>query len=146
MSIELDLSQPPVVFTQFDGEQTIEELERFIADMEAVFERRQPYFSVTWMKRYARSTEQLRRTAKWLKDREPVIRELCVATTIIATSSAFRFALSALFLIRPMYGPYTVCGSFDEAMAFGQAEFRKRGLRFPSVIRNPWPDLAVAAR
>jgi hypothetical protein len=143
MPIEVDLTQPPVVFTKFDGDQTVEELERFIAEMEAVFARGQPYFSVTWMKRYARSAEQLRRTAKWFADREAVIRELCVATTIISTSAAFRFALSALFLIRPMYGPYTVCASFDEAMAFGREEFRKRGLRLSPFIRNPWPDFGV---
>jgi hypothetical protein len=143
MPIEVDLTQLPAVFAKFDGEQTLGELERFFVDMDAVFARGKPYFSVTWMKRYARSAEQIRRTAKWFKDRENVIRELCVATTIISTSAAFRFALSALFLIAPMHGPYTVCASFDEAMAFGQEAFRKRGLQFPSPLRNPWPDLGV---
>ena len=49
-------------------------------------------------------------------------------------------ALSTLFLIRPMIGPYTVCATFEEAMTFGQNEFRKRGLRLSPAIRNPWPD------
>lgn len=142
MPIELDLSQQPVVFTKFDGEQTLEELERYIADMDAVFARKQPYYSVTWLKRYARDPQQIRRTAAWFKDREQVIRQLCIATSMISTSPALRFALSTLFLIRPMYGPYTVCGSFDEALTFGQTEFKKRGLRLPPAIRNPWPDFA----
>jgi hypothetical protein len=142
MAIEVDLTQEPVVFTKFDGEQTFVELERYIADMDAVFARKQPYFSVTWLKRYARDPQQIRRTAAWFKDREPQIRALCVATTIISTSAALRFALSTLFLIRPMHGPYTVCSTFDEAMAFGQTHFRKRGLRLPPAIRNPWPDFA----
>jgi hypothetical protein len=142
MSIELDLTQPPLVFAKFDGEQTLDELERYIADMEAVFTRRQPYVSVTWLKRYARSPEQIKRTAKWFKDRELVMRELCIASAIINGSAAFRFALSAVFLIKPMNGPYTVCGTFDDAMRFGRAEMQKRGLRLAPTIRNPWPELA----
>src|SRR5689334_13841242 len=142
MPIELDLTQAPVVFTKFDGEQTMEELERYIADMEAVFARRQPYFSVTWLKRYARDAQQIRRTAAWFKDREQVIKELCIATTIISTSAALRFALSTLFLIRPIREPYSVCATFDEAMTFGQQAFSKRGLRLSPSIRNPWPDFA----
>ncbi|HEX9102009.1 MAG TPA: hypothetical protein VF997_07395 [Polyangia bacterium] len=143
MPIEVDLAQPPVVFTKFDGEQTLAELERYIADMDAVFARGQRYFSVTWMKRWARDPEQLRRTARWFQERERQIRELCVASTIISTSATFRFALSTLLLIRPLYGPYTVCSTFDEAVAFGQTEFRKRGLRLPPSIRNPWSDFAA---
>jgi hypothetical protein len=142
MAIEIDLSQEPVVFTKFDGEQTLEELERYISKMEAVFARNQPYFSVTWLKRYARSPEQIRRIATWFKDRERVIRELCIATAIISTSAAFRFALSAVFLIKPMMGPYLVCATFDETMAFGRTEFRKRGMKLSPLIRNPWPDFA----
>ena len=140
MSIELDLTQPPVVFTKFDGDQTLEELESYIAKMDAVFARRQPYYSVTWMKKFARSAEQGRRTALWFKEREREIRALCVASAIISTSAAFRFALSAVFLIKPIIGPYTVCATFAETMTFGQAEFKKRGLQLPPLIRNPWPD------
>jgi hypothetical protein len=33
-----------------------------------------------------------------------------------------------------------VCGTFDEAMEFGQKHFQKRGLRLPPLIRNPWPE------
>jgi hypothetical protein len=142
MPIVLDYSQQPVVFTKFDGEQTLEELERYIADMDAVFARRQPYYSVTWLKRYARDPQQIKRTAAWFKDRAQPIRELCIATSIISTSAALRFALSTLFLIRPINGPYTVCATFDEAMAFGQTHFQKRGLRLAPTIRNPWPELA----
>jgi hypothetical protein len=137
VSIENDFSQPPVVFTKFEGDQTLEDLERYIAEMEEFFTRKQRYLSVTWLKRYARSPEQLRRTATWFKERETVMRELCVASTIISTSPAFRFALSALFLIKPLNGPSSVCSTFDEAISFGQEEFRKRGLHLPP-IRNPW--------
>jgi hypothetical protein len=141
MPIEIDYSQQPIVFTKFDGEQTLDELERFIADMDVVFARRQPYYSVTWLKKYARDPQQIKRTAAWFKDREKPIRELCIASAIISTSAALRFALSTLFLIRPINDPYTVCATFDEAMTFGQTHFQKRGLRLSPAIRNPWPDL-----
>ena len=141
MAIELDVTQPPLVFTKFDGEQTLDELERYIANMDAVFAKKQPYYSVTWLKKYARDPQQIKRTAAWFKDREKEIGALCVCTSIISTSAALRFALSTLFLIRPITGPYTVCATFDEAMTFGQDQFRKRGLRLSPAIRNPWPDL-----
>jgi len=142
MAIDLDVTQEPVVFTKFDGDQTLEDLEHYIANMDAVFAKRQLYYSVTWLKRYARDPQQIRRTAAWFKDREKEIGALCVATSIISTSAALRFALSTLFLIRPIKGPYTVCATFDEAMTFGQTEFKKRGLRLPPTIRNPWADVA----
>jgi hypothetical protein len=137
MAIEIDLSQAPVVFTKFDGEQTMEQLERYIAQMDLFFTRKQRYLSITWLKKYARSSDQLKRTATWFKERESVMRELCIASTIISTNPAFRFALSALFLIKPLNGPYIVCSNFDEAVAFGQQQFKKRGLTLPA-IRNPW--------
>ena len=143
MPIEIDYSQQPIVFTKFDGEQTLDELERFIADMDVVFARRQPYYSVTWLKKYARDPQQIKRTAAWFKDREKPIRELCIASAIISTSAALRFALSTLFLIRPIREPYSVCATFDEAMSFGQQAFSKRGLRLSPSIRNPWPDFAA---
>ena len=79
MPIEIDASQLPVVFTKFDGDQTMEELEGYFKKMEAVWARKKPYFSVTWMKKYARSQEQTRRVATWFKDRDAVIRELCLS-------------------------------------------------------------------
>jgi hypothetical protein len=139
--IEMDLTQHPVVFTKFDGEQTLEELDAYFGKMDAVFARRQPYYSVTWLKKYARSTEQTKRTAAWFKERDAAIRDLCIATAIISTSAAFRFALSAVFLIKPITGPYTVCATFDETLTFGRAEFVRRGLRLSPAIRNPWPEL-----
>jgi hypothetical protein len=132
-------SKSAQTFTKFDGDQTLDELERYIRQMEQVFARRQPYYSVTWLKRYARSGEQTRRTAQWFKDRESQIRDLCVASAIISTSAAFRFALSAVFLIKPIIGPYTVCASFDETLRFGHEQLKKRGLRLPATIQNPWP-------
>jgi hypothetical protein len=140
MAIDLVLDQWPIVYTRFDGDQTIAELEAYIKKVDAVHARRQPYVGISYLKRYARDRPQLERIAKWIKDTEEVTREFCVATGMINNSVGFRFLLSTIFLIKPMPCPYQVCASFDDALAFVRRQATDRGLVLPAA-RRPWPDL-----
>src|SRR4051812_36591790 len=126
--IETDLTQWPVVFTKFDGEQSAEELETYITQMTRLHARKERYVGIAWMKRYSRGQAQVDRMGRWLKETEVTTRAYCVATGLIADSAGFRFVLSAVFLIRPMPIPYQVCGKFDDAVKFCRGEADKRGL------------------
>ena len=64
MSIEIDISKPGIVFTKFDGEQTPEEVERYIRRFDEVHGRGLPYVGINWMKRYARSREMVDRMGR----------------------------------------------------------------------------------
>jgi len=140
VSIEIQV-QPGIVFSKFDGEQTAEELERYIGRFAEVHARGKPYVGVNWMKRYARNKATTDRMGRWMKETEEVTRHLCIAAAIITTSPTFRFVLSTVFLVKPMVCPYVVCGSFQEAERFVRAEAHKRRLTLPPRILNPWPDL-----
>lgn len=141
MAITLDLSHFPVVLTKFDGEQTLAEVEDYIARMNTVHERRQTYVGITWMRRYARTAEQTARIGRWIKDTEDVTREHCAGATMITQSTGFRFALAAIFLVRPMPCPYLVCGTWREALAYVRTQAQPRGVDVPEFA-CPWPELA----
>src|SRR5262245_30557869 len=98
MSIALDLSQLPWVLARFDGEQTIEELEVYIRQMDEVHARKRPYAAVTWMKRYARTRAHTERMGRWMIECEEATRALCVGAGLISQSPIFRFTLSTVFL------------------------------------------------
>lgn len=59
---------------------------------------------------------------------------------MISESTGFRFALAAIFLIRPMPCPYLVCGTWSEAIAFARAQADARGVVVPELA-SPWPEL-----
>lgn len=141
MAITLDTANFPVVLTKFDGQQTLEEVEDYIARMSAVHDRRETYLGITWMRRYARSSEHTARIARWIGDSEHLTREHCAGTVMITQSAGFRFALAAIFLIKPMPCPYLVCGTWSEALAFVRARGEARGVAVPE-FPCPWPELA----
>ena len=128
-----------MVFSKFDGEQTAEEVETYIRRFSAIHARKKPYVGINWMKRYARNRDTTERMGRWMKETESITRELCVGAAIIA-SPAFRFVLSAVFLVKPMVCPYLVCADFEEASRFVRQEAQKRRLGLSKIV-SPWPDL-----
>jgi hypothetical protein len=140
VSIEIDISQPGVVFSRFDGEQTAEDLERYIAAWSAVHTRGQPWVGINYMRRYARNKAITERMGRWLKDTEAVTRRLCLGAAIICTSPAFRFILGAVFLVKPMPCPYVVSASTGEAIGFVRERAAAGGLTLPSTLALPWND------
>jgi hypothetical protein len=140
MAIDLVTDQWPFMFTRFDGEQSMDELDAYIRRVDAVHARHEPYVGITFLKKYSRDRPQLERIARWLKDCEAVTREYCLAAGMVNNSVGFRFILSSIFLIKPMPIPYQVCASFDDAVTFVRRHASDRGLVLPAV-RKPWPDL-----
>ena len=142
MSIFLDATQWPLVLCKFDGEQTIEEVDAYIRRFDAVHARRRPYVGITFMKRYVRGRAITDRMGRWLKESERATRDYCLGAGLISQSATFRFALSAVLLIRPMVCPYNVSSRFADAESYVRAIAAQRGLGLPPVIVNPWPEAA----
>jgi len=130
-----------VVFSKFDGEQTAAEVESYIRRFDAIHACGRPYVGITWIKGYSRDKFMTERMGRWLKETESLTRHLCAGAAIINSSAAFRFVLSAVFLIKPMVCPYMVCGSFADAEAFVRAQAPNRHIVLPPTLRCPWPDL-----
>lgn len=137
MGIELDTSQWPLVVTSFTGEQTLDELEDYIAKYNQIHRRQTPYVAISCMNRYARDPQQIDRMRKWLKETEGSVRDYCLANGIVARTWGFRFVLSAVLLARPMPCPYQVCGTWEEALAFVRIAGEARGLKLPAQIAPP---------
>jgi hypothetical protein len=141
MSISLEVAYP-IVYTKFDGEQTADDVEAYIRRFDEIHARRAPYVGITWMRRYKRHPTITDRMGRWLKESEAATRALCLGASLISQSATFRFALSTVFLVKPMVCPYVVCSTFDDAVAFVRAQAERGGLRLPSAVRSPWPELA----
>jgi hypothetical protein len=137
MAIDLDLRSWPLVFTRFDGSQSIEEVDGYFGRTAAIHARKEPWVSVSFMNGYTRDPRVLRRMAEWMKKTEQPIREYCVATAMVAPSAGFRFMLGTVLLIQPIFCPYTVCANLEDALAFVRQKARERALTLPEA-RPSW--------
>lgn len=117
-AIRLDQTCPPLVLSVFRGKQTAGQLERYIADMDAMYARRRRYLGVSYMLDYAPDPAQVRRIASWTRATKGQVEELCIATAIVAPAPGFRFMLSSLLMIQPLPVRYQVVSDVDEASSW----------------------------
>jgi hypothetical protein len=116
--IELRDDQWPVCFIQIDGDQTIPEYERYIESFNRLYDRKQSFAVVSYIKSYRANTHIVKRTGSWFKETEPLIKKYWVSNAIFSSSPGFRFLLGAVYLIKPLPIANKVCASADEAIAF----------------------------
>jgi len=140
-SIEVSLDQWPVVFTKFDGDQSVKDIDDFMTMMDGVLARKQLFVTINWMKRYTRSRDSMHRMGEWIKQTESATSAYAVAMTMVNASVGFRFLLSTVFLVRPLPVPYTVTPTLEGAFAFCRSQAERRGLALPAELRKPWADM-----
>jgi hypothetical protein len=134
---------PGVIFTKFEGVQTAGDWEAYIRRYDAIHACGRPYVGINWMKSYSRERAITERVGRWLKETETLTELLCAGAALINTSAAFRFVLSAVFLIKPLVVPYQVCASFADAEAFARKVAPTKKIVLPPRLRCPWPDLGT---
>ena len=139
-AIELVADQWPVLFTKFDGEQTVADIEAYIREFAPFHARGLPWFGVSWLRKYSTAREPRVRIAAWMKDTEAQARAYCVANAMVTQSTGFRFVLSSILLLRPLVMPYTVTATMEDAFAFLRGHANKRNLALPAGLHSPWPD------
>lgn len=132
-AIRVDQSCLPVVLTVFNGEQDEQAVDRYIQQMDAVYDRGQRFVGTTFMLRYRPDISQLKRIADWTKARHQVIERICVGTAIYAPSPAFRFLFSTLLMMQPLPVPYTVVSELEEASLWANGRLPK-GSRPPRDV------------
>src|SRR5258706_14390957 len=101
MPIEIE-EIPGVVFTKFDGEQTVADWEAYIRRYDAIHACGRPYVGINWMKHYSRDKAITERVGRWLKETETLTETLCAGAALINTSATLRFVLSAVVLIKAL--------------------------------------------
>jgi hypothetical protein len=140
MAIDVDLEQWPFVFSRWDTEQTGDDLDDYLERMTAVLVREQPFVGVAYVKRWTRGSGAIEKMARWMKETDAATRKYCLAAGLITTSTAFRFTLGAVLLIKPMPYPYGVYSNFGDAVRFVRMAARPRGLTLPEP-RRPWVEI-----
>jgi hypothetical protein len=134
MSIVVDTAQWPIVQTVWDGEQTVEDVNRYIDDVKRIYARRDPFCTITFMKKYKASPEIRKRISEMMAHTEGDVKKFAICSAMITPSTAFRFVLSTVFLVKRMDTPYQVCANFEEALAFCRTEAQKRKVVLPRDV------------
>jgi hypothetical protein len=135
-SIEISTDQWPVVFVKVDGEQTIDDFESYIATFNQLYERKEQFSLITYLKKYKAQTELVGRVGRWFKETEPLIQRYWTSNAMVSESAGFRFLLGAVFLIRSPPIAYKVCGAPAEALAFTRVAWKGKPL--PASLHWPY--------
>lgn len=133
-AIVVDTRQWPVVQAVWDGEQTDADVDNYIQEILRIYARREPFVTITWMKKYSASSENRKRITGLMHESEADVRRYSVCSAIIAPSAGFRFVMSTVLLVKRMVTPYRVCATFAEATSFCKEEAYKRKLTLPPEI------------
>jgi hypothetical protein len=132
--IIVDSKQWPVVRTLWDGEHSVQDIERYVAEVDAIYRRRQPFVTITWLKSYSTTAEVRKRISDMMTRSQALVKQYSVCSALISNSTGFRFVLSTLFLVKRMDTPYHVCAGLPEAMTFCRREAAKRQLPLPTDV------------
>src|SRR5207248_1858950 len=95
-SISWTIEQWPVVFSRFDGDQTVADIDAYMTHVQELHQRKQLYVNISWMKEYTRGRAQLTAMGNWVKKVDAGTRAYCVASAIVTESIGFRFLLSTV--------------------------------------------------
>jgi hypothetical protein len=134
-ALRIDRSRWPLLLNVFNGEQEPAELERYMREMDAIYDAAEPFIAASFMLRYRPDMAQLKRLADWTRDRRAATKKACLGTAIIAPSAGFRFLFSTLLMMQPIPIPYCVVSDVDEACAWIEAELAKHGKKPPREMR-----------
>lgn len=135
-AIRIEQSCPPLVLTIFLGRQTDQDVEEYIAAMDAMYRRGRRYAGVSLMLDYAPERKHLARIAEWTRATKPRVKELCVGSAMVAPSAGFRFLLSSLLMIQPLPVPYRVVGDVHEAGDWIAERLTLARLEVPRTMRE----------
>jgi hypothetical protein len=118
MQVVLDDSAWPLVVVRFEGFLNDADFDDYLTRYARVVSRG-PYAAVLdATSGWSPSLSQQRRQAAWMKEHRAVIAQNSRGTAFVITSPAVRFALSAIFAITRMPGPYTVVATYEEAREY----------------------------
>src|SRR5262249_58555910 len=89
-----------------------------------MYERRERFAVITYLKRYAVRAELIARVGRWFRETEPLFHKYMASNAMVSPSGGFRFVLSSVYLIKPLPVPSIVCATPEEAMAFTRSSWR----------------------
>jgi hypothetical protein len=131
-AIQLDTTQWPLAVFTCDGKQTDDDVTSFLADLERLLGRAQPYLVMMEVRSYEANFAHVKRIGLWTKDRFETSKRHLAATALVVESEAFRMLLATFFLVVKMPVPFTCVTSRAEADTWLREQADKAGLQLPA--------------
>ncbi len=120
--IEVDVSNFPLVIQRVGAVIDDAQMARYLEALEALLARKQPFASITIVKRRGhleRST--ISAYGEFTKRHEEAMREHYKGAAFVFPGEVFRLVLSAIIAVSPAKVPYKVFSKQDEAYAWAAA-------------------------
>jgi hypothetical protein len=128
-TIEIDESRFPLVTVRFDGVVDDATFEAYLAGLQRMLGRREPYALVLDASTAGPApAKQRRRQAEWMAANEADVARWSVGAAFVITSSLTRGLLTAILWIQPMPQPHTVVATRREAEQWARERLRARGV------------------
>jgi len=125
----------PLHITVTPNVASLEEIQRFMTMMEAVYARKQKFLAVAFVPGVLRQDRQtIKRYGEWMRDTRESVRLYSMGTVFITPSMLFRFVLSGLFLIQPLESPHEIVADIDAAVPWIASTLRSHGMPVPSRL------------
>jgi hypothetical protein len=130
--IRVDATDFPLVVQTFDGKQTDQDVDEFLAQMSAVYARGEPFVTLTHIRDYALILSHVGRIGTHVKTFR---RELCRASALVVPLPTFRFILSSFYLVYVPPNPVVVFDHSGPAEDWVLQRMRDEGMRVPPGLK-----------
>jgi hypothetical protein len=134
-AMNIDDHHWPLVVQTFDGLQTDEDVERFLANRAKIYARAAPFVTMTYIGAYSLNTRHISRLAEATKASTEA-KVLCRGAAIVVPSPSFRFVISAFYLIAKIPYPHIVCDDTSSAETWLCARLTDALLPIPERLRT----------
>jgi hypothetical protein len=130
--IRIDATSFPLVVHILDGKQTDADVDEYLRDTAALYERNQPFVAITYIRDYAMILSHVGKIAEVVK-RLPA--HLCKGSALVIPFPTFRFILSSYYLLHVPPHPVVVFEQAQPAEHWVQQRMKDVGLPVPEALR-----------
>jgi len=124
-SIHVSDREFPLLVVTFEGSVDDQEFDRYLAQLDALWQRKTRSVIVLDATKATRSTPtQRRKQADWLKENELLLRAYSAGTAFVISSPLIRGGLTAILWLQSLPTPHVVVGTLREAEHWARAQLQ----------------------
>jgi hypothetical protein len=131
--MRVELADFPLVVQTFDGEQSEDDVDAYLGELDRIYGRGQPFVGITYIRQYASNLAQIQRFGNWMKKNRPVLH-LNKGTALVLPSPSFRFILSSFYLIVTPPFPLVLFSTDEQAHEWLKKKLRQEGMPVPGWL------------
>jgi hypothetical protein len=130
--MRVDATGFPLVVHTLDGKQTDDDVDAYLRDVAEVYNRRQPFVAITYVKEYAMVWSHIGRLGAQMKQ---MPMEYCKGAALVVPFPTFRFVLSSYYLIHVPPHPIVVFDHAQPAQSWALQKLKDEGLPVPASLK-----------